>query len=172
MSESPEDSARPAKRARLDHNVTPSLSSAPAPQAAPLAPEAAIDEDLEREVRVGIREYVCPSNLGFRGVLKQRYTDFLVNEIGQDGVVVHLRSLEMPTREKKVEDERDQKVLVKEEKAEVKKEAVDDEIRSAQNGAPNVNVKVEDRSDQKDIKMKQEEDMQEEIRQELEEEVC
>jgi tRNA pseudouridine13 synthase len=174
MSESSEDSARPAKRARLDHNAAPSLSSVPVPQAAPRAPEAAIDEDLEREVRAGIREYVCPSNLGFRGVLKQRYTDFLVNEIGQDGVVVHLRSLEMPRREKKAGDERDEKTLAEEEKVKkvVVKKEVEEEIRRARDDARNVQVKVEDMSDQKDMKMKLEEDVQEEIRQALEEEVC
>lgn len=52
-------------------------------------------------MRAGITEYVCPDNLGFTGVLKQRYTDFLVNEIGLDGEVVHLRSTEVQRREGK-----------------------------------------------------------------------
>lgn len=68
-----EDSSRPAKRAKIDDS-------------------SAINADLEREVRAGITEYVCPDNLGFKGVLKQRYTDFLVNEIGLDGQVLHLTS--------------------------------------------------------------------------------
>jgi tRNA pseudouridine13 synthase len=89
MSDHADDSARPAKRARLDDNA-PTLSSAPAPQP---------DTDLEREVRAGITEYVCPDNLGFTGVLKQRYTDFLVNEIGLDGRVLRLRSMAVPKRE-------------------------------------------------------------------------
>lgn len=91
--------ARPAKRARLDE---PTASAALDPAAAPssVAPlpkapiasgPATIDSDLEREVRAGITEYVCAGNLGFRGVLKRRYTDFLVNEIMGDGRVLHLR---------------------------------------------------------------------------------
>jgi tRNA pseudouridine13 synthase len=103
MSDHADESARPAKRARLDDNSAPSLSTqAPqALQAAPTAPVSAIDADLERELRAGITEYVCPDNLGFTGVLKQRYTDFLVNEIGLDGQVLHLKSTDVPRREKK-----------------------------------------------------------------------
>jgi tRNA pseudouridine13 synthase len=104
MSDHTDDSARPAKRARLDDNSSSTLAadtSAPAPQAAAIAPIAAIDTDLEREVRAGITEYVCPDNLGFTGVLKQRYTDFLVNEIAQDGQVLHLKSTDTPQKERK-----------------------------------------------------------------------
>ena len=96
MSDHADSSARPAKRARLDDGTAPSLS-APTPQAPSLP---AIDEDVEREVRAGITEYVCPDNLGFTGTLKQRYTDFLVNEIGLDGRVLHLKSTEVPRRKK------------------------------------------------------------------------
>ncbi|KAH7407064.1 pseudouridine synthase [Phaeosphaeria sp. MPI-PUGE-AT-0046c] len=104
MSDHTEESARPAKRARLDDNTAPSLSadtSAPAPQATPSAPVAPIDTDLDREVRAGITEYVCPDNLGFMGILKQRYTDFLVNEIGLDGQVLHLKSTNVPRKQGK-----------------------------------------------------------------------
>jgi len=107
MSEPSDESTRPAKRARLDDNAAPSLSttstSAPqtAPQTAPIpSAPATIDTDLEREVRAGITEYVCPDNLGFTGVLKQRYTDFLVNEIGLDGQVLHLKSTEVVDKKK------------------------------------------------------------------------
>lgn len=188
MSEPPEDSARPAKRARLDGNAAPSLStsvktSEPAPQAAPTTPKAAIDQDLEREVRAGIREYVCPNNLGFKGVLKQRYTDFLVNEIGQDGVVVHLRSMEVPKREKKLDvrngeekkeaEMKEDKVVAEEEeeKVVIKKED-DEEVRAARNGARHIKIKMEDTSDEEDLKVKQEDGAQEEVKQEPEEEVC
>jgi tRNA pseudouridine13 synthase len=117
MSDHADDSARPAKRARLDDNV-PTPSSAPAPQP---------DTDLEREVRAGITEYVCPDNLGFTGVLKQRYTDFLVNEIGLDGRVLRLRSMAVPKREnektkqnggeakREVKEKAQDKIVVKEE---------------------------------------------------------
>ncbi|XP_014554192.1 hypothetical protein COCVIDRAFT_105659 [Bipolaris victoriae FI3] len=102
MPNSPDDAARPAKRARLDDDSVPTFSasnSAPAAtvQPIPSAPTG-IDAELEREVRAGITEYVCPDNLGFTGVLKQRYTDFLVNEIGLDGQVLHLRSTEVEAK--------------------------------------------------------------------------
>ncbi|CAN4111257.1 unnamed protein product [Withania somnifera] len=47
------------------------------------------------ESHVGISCYI--SNLpGFRGILKQRYCDFIVNEVDLDENVVHLTSLEAP----------------------------------------------------------------------------
>ncbi|KAF5207791.1 Sulfate transporter [Thalictrum thalictroides] len=47
------------------------------------------------ESDVGISCYI--SNLpGFRGILKQRYADFIVNEVDSDGNVVHLTSLGAP----------------------------------------------------------------------------
>ncbi len=108
MSEPSDESMRPAKRARLDDNTASSLSaasSAPAKQTDPIASApASIDTDLEREVRAGITEYVCPDNLGFTGVLKQRYTDFLVNEIGLDGQVLHLKSTEVEDKKKAVKE--------------------------------------------------------------------
>ncbi|KAI4350051.1 hypothetical protein L6164_010576 [Bauhinia variegata] len=48
------------------------------------------------ESDVGIFCYI--SNLpGFRGVLKQRYSDFIVKEVDREGNVVHLSSLEAPS---------------------------------------------------------------------------
>jgi tRNA pseudouridine13 synthase len=97
MTEAPDIDGRPAKRARLDpatESTAPMIAAAASTEL-PKAPidsgPAAVDGDLEREVRAGITEYVCPDNLGFTGVLKQRYTDFLVNEIGRDGKVLHLK---------------------------------------------------------------------------------
>ncbi|KAF2271850.1 pseudouridine synthase-like protein TruD/Pus7 [Westerdykella ornata] len=81
---------RPQKRARLEEANPKSAPTAPI---APIAPAAPVDSDLDREIRAGITEYVSPDNLGFEGVLKRRYTDFLVNEIGLDGRVLHLVSL-------------------------------------------------------------------------------
>ncbi|ANB12520.1 pseudouridine synthase PUS7 [Sugiyamaella lignohabitans] len=42
------------------------------------------------EDQVGITEFISSDIAGFRGILKQRYTDFLVNEIDLSGNVVHL----------------------------------------------------------------------------------
>ncbi|XP_060966434.1 multisubstrate pseudouridine synthase 7 [Cannabis sativa] len=50
------------------------------------------------ESDVGVFCYI--SNLpGFRGVLKQRYSDFIVNEVDTDGNVVHLTTMEAPPEE-------------------------------------------------------------------------
>jgi hypothetical protein len=130
MADRSDDSTRPAKRARLDNDAPSTLSaetSAQAPQAAPTTPApAAIETDFDREVRAGITEYVCPDNLGFTGVLKQRYTDFLVNEIGLDGQVLHLKSTDVP--QKKGENDESAKATngTEKEKAEPEKPAVEE----------------------------------------------
>ncbi|KAJ9535591.1 hypothetical protein OSB04_un001269 [Centaurea solstitialis] len=55
---------------------------------------AAMNSPLE-ESDVGISCYISPLP-GFRGILKQRYCDFVVNEVDLDGNVVHLTSLDAP----------------------------------------------------------------------------
>ena len=47
-----------------------------------------------KEEDVGIIEYMSPENPGFKCVLKHRYSDFLVNEIGLDGKVVWIKESE------------------------------------------------------------------------------
>jgi tRNA pseudouridine13 synthase len=167
MSDPTDDTARPAKRARLDDGTAPTLSSTPAPQA---TSTPAIDEDIEREVRAGITEYVCPNNRGFTGTLKQRYTDFLVNEIGLDGKVLHLRSTEVPRRKKAngqvVEKKSDGKGLeVKEEKVEGDKEMVD--VRNGEGGEK----EVQDAPMQDGAEGKQNGEAKEELKPAAEEEV-
>ncbi|OQD82331.1 hypothetical protein PENANT_c022G09306 [Penicillium antarcticum] len=49
-----------------------------------------------KEVEVGITEFVSSDNEGFSGILKKRYTDFMVNEITTAGEVVHLRNTNAP----------------------------------------------------------------------------
>ncbi|KAF7875147.1 hypothetical protein EAF04_002319 [Stromatinia cepivora] len=49
-----------------------------------------------QEVQSGILHYVNKKNPGFQGILKQRYTDFLVNEISLGGEVVHLKDIKAP----------------------------------------------------------------------------
>nr|XP_037280612.1 LOW QUALITY PROTEIN: pseudouridylate synthase 7 homolog [Rhipicephalus microplus] len=51
------------------------------------------------EEEVGITEFVG-EHKGFNGVLKQRYSDFLVNEIDPSGCVVRLETLEPPPEPK------------------------------------------------------------------------
>ncbi|KAG6506089.1 hypothetical protein ZIOFF_031404 [Zingiber officinale] len=57
------------------------------------------------ESDVGISCFVS-SLPGFRGILKQRYSDFIVNEVDVDGNIVHLTSFDLPLEdtEGEVED--------------------------------------------------------------------
>ena len=57
----------------------------------------------DQERTVGITAFVSPNAPGFRCVVKQRYTDFLVNEILPDGRVLHLTDL--PEANKKPQKE-------------------------------------------------------------------
>ena len=136
MSDDRETDARPAKRARLDDSAahTPSAAATPA-QATPgsaLNAPSQIETDYEKEVRAGITEYITPDNLGFTGVLKQRYTDFLVNEIGLDGQVLHLKKVGVEKKKKEAKTQAEaeapvemevEKEVKPEEKIEVKEES-------------------------------------------------
>ncbi|KAM8861797.1 pseudouridylate synthase 7 homolog isoform 1-T2 [Synchiropus picturatus] len=53
------------------------------------------------EVDVGILKYISDHE-GFSGILKERYSDFVVHEISKQGKVVHLDNLEIPAE---VQDE-------------------------------------------------------------------
>jgi len=75
------------------------------------------------EKDVGILEFV--SNLpGFHGVLKQRYTDFIVSERDLEGNLVRLTDVSVPQEEKSKEFELD--ILSSEEKEKIQ-QVVDDE---------------------------------------------
>ncbi|KAH8152616.1 uncharacterized protein LAJ45_03457 [Morchella importuna] len=65
--------------------------------------EAVSQVELERAV--GITEYVDAGIRGWSGVLKQRYTDFLVNEIDEEGNVAHLTKLTVDGHENENENE-------------------------------------------------------------------
>ncbi|EPS25140.1 hypothetical protein POX_c03542 [Penicillium oxalicum] len=58
--------------------------------------EVASDAQTTKERDVGITELVTADTAGFSGILKKRYTDFLVNEITPSGEVVHLKNLAAP----------------------------------------------------------------------------
>ncbi|OCF71410.1 tRNA pseudouridine13 synthase [Kwoniella mangroviensis CBS 8886] len=49
------------------------------------------------ELECGIRGFVGLENKGVRGVIKQRFTDFIVNEISLDGTVLHLKDITKPS---------------------------------------------------------------------------
>ncbi|KAL1935333.1 hypothetical protein VTP01DRAFT_4473 [Rhizomucor pusillus] len=72
-----------AKRARLDTS-SPSL------------------QDVARtEMDAGITAFANPHLAGFRGIIKNRYDDFLVNEVDLDGKVIRLTSLNADSITKK-----------------------------------------------------------------------
>ncbi|OCF33095.1 tRNA pseudouridine13 synthase [Kwoniella heveanensis CBS 569] len=48
------------------------------------------------ESECGIRGFAGVGNRGIRGVIKQRFTDFLVNEVCIDGEVLHLKDITKP----------------------------------------------------------------------------
>uniref|UniRef100_A0A8C9A3T0 Pseudouridylate synthase 7 homolog n=1 Tax=Prolemur simus TaxID=1328070 RepID=A0A8C9A3T0_PROSS len=50
------------------------------------------------ELDVGITKFVSPHQ-GFSGILKERYSDFVVHEIGKDGRISHLDDLSVPMDE-------------------------------------------------------------------------
>ncbi len=71
-----------AKRAKLEATTPPSQS-----------------EEIETrmtESRAGITAYIDPTLPGFQGIIKQRFTDFMVNEIDLAGNVCRLTSLDPP----------------------------------------------------------------------------
>ncbi|ELU02358.1 hypothetical protein CAPTEDRAFT_224192 [Capitella teleta] len=67
-------------------------SEADSPTRKVAAPES--DKRLQ-EKDCGITEYIS-QHKGFSGVIKQRYSDFQVNEVGLDGSVVHLTDVSAP----------------------------------------------------------------------------
>ena len=80
----------------MDDEPASNMSSASHIQ--PAIIETSDDKDkIDKEVQCGIIEYVSPHLPGFTGILKKRYTDFLVNEILPNGQVIHLDNLQKPS---------------------------------------------------------------------------
>ncbi|KAI9726334.1 MAG: hypothetical protein M1828_001608 [Chrysothrix sp. TS-e1954] len=55
------------------------------------------DAQLQKEQNVGITESISPNITGFQGTMKQRYTDFIVNEVLPSGEILHLTELRPQT---------------------------------------------------------------------------
>ncbi|KAA6412201.1 MAG: pseudouridine synthase Pus7 [Lasallia pustulata] len=81
-----------------DQGATVPAAMASEPPSAAALPQSSRNEQLSKEAEVGITEFVSPDLPGFSGILKKRYTDFLVNEILPSGQVVHLDNLKLPAR--------------------------------------------------------------------------
>ncbi|CAG8889683.1 unnamed protein product [Penicillium nalgiovense] len=88
--EKPDIVESPRKRQKTED--TGSTEVAVAVNRATETPSTAIaDAQALKEVEVGITEFVSNDTEGFSGILKKRYTDFMVNEIMTTGEVVHLQ---------------------------------------------------------------------------------
>ncbi|RUS20161.1 pseudouridine synthase [Endogone sp. FLAS-F59071] len=96
----------PIKRPRLDDQDSkpePSTITTLAPSnPAPSGPVA--DAPQLREADVGITEYLDTSIPGWSGVIKQRFTDFMVNEVDLNGDIVHLRDMALPRAASAIEE--------------------------------------------------------------------
>ncbi|RXI01971.1 hypothetical protein DVH24_015320 [Malus domestica] len=76
--------------------LKPYCSATPPPPPPPTtALKALMATKTTEESDVGIFCYISQLP-GFRGVLKQRYSDFMVNEVDKEGNVVHLTNLDAP----------------------------------------------------------------------------
>ncbi|QLG70666.1 hypothetical protein HG535_0A06080 [Zygotorulaspora mrakii] len=69
---------------------------------------AIIEDDGIHEEDVGITHFLSSEIPGFSGQIKQRFTDFLVNEIDNEGNVVHLtdKGFKMPKKQKPSKEEK------------------------------------------------------------------
>ncbi|KAB8068378.1 pseudouridine synthase [Aspergillus leporis] len=82
----------PRKRIKVDNDSTTEEATLPIPDGA-VAGISENDAQALKEAEVGITEFVSAENAGFAGILKKRYTDFLVNEIVPSGEVLHLQTV-------------------------------------------------------------------------------
>ncbi|KIW70037.1 hypothetical protein PV04_02348 [Phialophora macrospora] len=98
-----ETDSRPPKRVKLDSTQTDvtiesTLAMAHSGDGSHIQPDVQaplVSDDIAKERQVGIVAFVDESGSVFRGILKKRYTDFLVNEILPNGTVVHLTSVKV-----------------------------------------------------------------------------
>jgi tRNA pseudouridine13 synthase len=86
-----EDVESPHKKIKLSNQLDGPDDSIPA-----ITTATPIDAQIQKELDVGITSFVSPHAHAFSGILKKRYTDFLVNEILPNGEVLHLRSTRPP----------------------------------------------------------------------------
>ncbi|GAB7355496.1 hypothetical protein MBLNU459_g5989t1 [Dothideomycetes sp. NU459] len=108
MSLHDEVNEQPRKRQRLTGPDEGGSESAPVASVAveekevAISTEDAVKAQLEQEEKAGITVYASGAS-GFLGVVKKRYTDFLVNEILPSGQVLHLEELAAPKQRQRSE---------------------------------------------------------------------
>ncbi|XP_053174851.1 pseudouridylate synthase 7 homolog isoform X2 [Scomber japonicus] len=98
------------------------------------------------ELDVGILKYVSDHE-GFSGILKERYSDFVVNEISKQGKILHLDDLSIPAEVQEVAEAQDEvqesDLLTEEQKKEL------GELQLFKNKEGNVSIEVVDDSKEK-----------------------
>ncbi|GMM39801.1 pseudouridine synthase [Hanseniaspora uvarum] len=80
------------------------------------------NDDSLRETDVGITEYLYKDIEGFNGTIKQRYSDFIVNEISSSGEVIVLKDKGFKQVEKKKANEGSEDVPKVDKRASLKEE--------------------------------------------------
>ncbi|KAM9375465.1 pseudouridylate synthase 7 homolog isoform 1-T3 [Pholidichthys leucotaenia] len=154
----PEDEAEeaPPKKAKVENDHK---NGAPPCQDEDEEPEGEVsdgEEDGETfadmmkhgltEVDVGILKYVSDHE-GFSGILKERYSDFVVNEINKQGQIVHLDDLSIPAELEAVPEAEEQSkecdVLTEEQKKQL------GELQLFKNKEGNVSIEVIDDTKEK-----------------------
>ncbi|KAM4037551.1 pseudouridylate synthase 7 homolog isoform 2-T2 [Anomaloglossus baeobatrachus] len=93
------------------------------------------------ELDVGITKFVS-AHEGFSGILKERYSDFVVHEIGKDGKIIHLNDLSIPV-DKEDPSENIYSVLSEDEKKRL------EDLQLFKNKESNVAIEVVDDSKEK-----------------------
>jgi tRNA pseudouridine13 synthase len=128
-------------------NVAPEGQTAAAAPAHDLVSitNAAEAAQREQELAVGITAYVSPDAPGFSCIVKQRYTDFLVNEIATNGQVLHLTEIAEPAKKQSREQKRANATAGAEANGEnaLKRQAEDGEGEQAEDGGASKRQKVE-----------------------------
>ncbi|KAF9116748.1 multisubstrate pseudouridine synthase 7 [Mortierella sp. AM989] len=79
------------------------------------------------EDMVGIRAFVDPSIPGFSAIIKQRYSDFIVNEVDMQNETVRLTSYEVPTPNAEVAKLREDRDQAKEDAAQANRDMSDED---------------------------------------------
>lgn len=111
-----------------------------------MVPVTGVEED-KTEASVGIDCY-ANSAAGFRAILKERFTDFVVNEIDMAGEVVHLTSLDPVVDNEINENQRQQRRKLNPEftTTEAAAAAVAQEKEEAEPAKPTITLKDEERT--------------------------
>ncbi|KAF9921445.1 multisubstrate pseudouridine synthase 7 [Linnemannia zychae] len=86
---------------------------------------------LMSETIVGIQTFVDPEIPGFSAIIKQRYSDFIVNEVDQDNNTVRLTSFDLPVPDPEGIRLREEQLQAKEDAEQANRE-LDDETKLAE----------------------------------------